>query len=145
MKKESDIGFTLMELMVVVVIIGIIAGFALPQYQKSVRKSHERDALVQLATLHAANAIYRAKEDEYLPAAANLAAINSGLNINIIANQKTYTYTRNSTITYTATAFWDDPNNSFDFRVQIENTAIDNNNPCCHSSTAGQCPTLPDC
>ncbi|WP_114325383.1 type IV pilin protein [Candidatus Colwellia aromaticivorans] len=41
--KKSN-GFTLMELMIVVAIIGIIASIALPSYQDSVRKSRRAEA-----------------------------------------------------------------------------------------------------
>ncbi|MBE9515469.1 MAG: prepilin-type N-terminal cleavage/methylation domain-containing protein [Proteobacteria bacterium] len=37
-------GFTLIELMIVVVIIGVIAAFAIPSYQDSIRKSKRADA-----------------------------------------------------------------------------------------------------
>ena len=58
-------GFTLMELMVVVIIIGVIAAFAIPNYSKSIQKAHERDMLVQLTSIHASNLLYRSYDGKY--------------------------------------------------------------------------------
>ena len=52
-------GFTLIELMVTIVIIGILVGVALPGYQNSVRKSHRSAAQAEM--LDIAN-----REQQYL-------------------------------------------------------------------------------
>jgi type IV pilus assembly protein PilE len=48
MKISNSKGFTLIELMIVVAIVGIISAIALPSYQSSVAKSRRAEALSQL-------------------------------------------------------------------------------------------------
>ena len=57
MKKLSKNGFTLIELMIVVAIVGILAGIAYPSYQESVLKSRRADA--KGALLNQANIMER--------------------------------------------------------------------------------------
>jgi prepilin-type N-terminal cleavage/methylation domain-containing protein len=75
MKRTRTDGFTLIELMIVVVIIGILAGIAYPSYQKyttQTRRSDAQIALTQAAALqekfysdcsHFAQVLYGKKED----------------------------------------------------------------------------------
>ncbi|MFC5078712.1 Fimbrial protein precursor [Vibrio thalassae] len=50
-KKINQKGFTLIELMIVVAVIGVLAAVALPQYQKYVGKSEAASALATLSGL----------------------------------------------------------------------------------------------
>ena len=49
--KHNKQAFTLIELLVVVLIIGILAAIALPQYEKAVEKSRVAEAMVNVSTI----------------------------------------------------------------------------------------------
>jgi type IV pilus assembly protein PilE len=67
---KQTLGFTLIELMITVAIVGIMAGIAYPSYQDSVRKSRRADAKAVLANL--SNAMERRyTEGTYIDQANN--------------------------------------------------------------------------
>lgn len=59
-------GWTLIEIMVVVVILGIITGFAITQYESAIAKAAMREHKLAFAKIHAANEVYKAKYGHYL-------------------------------------------------------------------------------
>ena len=140
-KRPRAPGFTLLELMVVVIIVGVIAAFAIPNYNKSMQKAHERDMLAQLTAVHAANLLFRSYDGNYWDTGGtdkNMAQINSALSINIISDSSTtYNYNSANGSSYTATADWDA------YTLQVTEAAIDTaNNPCCSTDN---CLSVPDC
>jgi prepilin-type N-terminal cleavage/methylation domain-containing protein len=58
-------GFTLVELAVVVVIIGVLAAFAVPRFMASVERSKAAEAFNYLASIQSAQERYHARQGTY--------------------------------------------------------------------------------
>lgn len=84
--------FTLLELILVVVLIGVMAGVGIPSYQKAIEKNEERVALAKLQAIVGGMKIYKAKHGSY-PAfdMPDLTSINQNLQLNIVPDKMTYT------------------------------------------------------
>ena len=61
----SKVAFTLIELLVVILIIGILAAIALPQYQVAVEKSRASSVLAVMKAIKQANQLYYLEHGEY--------------------------------------------------------------------------------
>ena len=70
-KIKKQLGFTLIELMVVVVILGILATLAVPRYNRFVAKSRQSEAKTNLGHIAMLEDAYRVEYEEYV----NLTAI----------------------------------------------------------------------
>lgn len=88
-------GFTLVELIIVVIIIGILATFAMPQYAKSKERSLDNEAKVNLVMIQAAENLYKIEVSSFYAATGGTAHadLNSHLNISLPPAGEKWNYT----------------------------------------------------
>jgi prepilin-type N-terminal cleavage/methylation domain-containing protein len=117
MKKQvsKKSGFTLIELMVVVIIVGILAAVAIPMMSANKRKSIGSEAVATLGTLNTANKLYKVATGNYANDVNTL--ITGGY---VQTDDLDGTYFDN--VDYTGSASWDNTNEKFVF-----NTAVTDN------------------
>ena len=66
MKTNMKKGFTLVEMMIVVAIIAVLAGVAIPQYTKYIKKAETVEAVGILKQIIDAEVIYKATNSDFL-------------------------------------------------------------------------------
>ena len=100
MKKQF--GFSLMELLIVVAIVGIIAAIAIPSYQSYLIRSNRSDAIHTMLAMQLAQEKYRMNNTSY----GTLAQVWSGVSVTegghynlAISNVSATTYTITATAT----------------------------------------------
>lgn len=69
-------GFTLIELMIAVAIVGILASVAFPSYMSQVRQSRRSDAIQALSTIQLAQERWRANNPTYASTIAALGIVS---------------------------------------------------------------------
>lgn len=79
-------GFTLLELIIVVVIVGILAAISLPKFGVTKERALDKEAKANLALIQAAEKIYRMEQGSYYPSSgstSSIADINTNLKVNL--------------------------------------------------------------
>ncbi|MBB2496763.1 type IV pilin protein [Aquipseudomonas ullengensis] len=84
-RNRQQAAFTLIEMMVTVIILGILVSIALPSYQKYVLKAHRADAIALLNETAAREERYYAQNNSYVTSdgeMSNLGLRNNGASDN---------------------------------------------------------------
>ena len=93
--------FTLVELLVVILIIGILAGIALPAFLNQRAKAQDTEAKTALRTAVTAIAVYHMETQSFAATAAQLQAIEPSLldtnNLQVAGTATTYVISEDST------------------------------------------------
>ena len=76
---KSEKGFTLIELMIVVAIIGILAAIAIPNFLSYQKKAKTSEAKTSLGSIRTVEEAYAADHDTYLACAQHPAAVPAGI------------------------------------------------------------------
>lgn len=78
--RENQKGFSLIELMMVVVIIGVLAGVGIPQYQKFQMKAKQSEVKTLLSSMYTSQKAFFAEWNQYY---ADFNAVGYGLDGNL--------------------------------------------------------------
>lgn len=72
MRKQTERGFSLIELLIVVAIIGILAAIGIPMLMNAMDRSRQRRSMADMRSIAIANGTYNIDQQDYAP---NLAAL----------------------------------------------------------------------
>lgn len=110
--KNYQKGFTLVEMLVVVLIIGILAAIAVPQYQKFVAKANLAQIISLVKSLKQAEEVYFLSHGKYATDLSNLDVLVNDPDISCIASKSgtNYNYVMCGNNKFVLLAYIDQPN-----------------------------------
>ncbi len=108
-RRYGKKGYTLIELFVVVVIIGVIAALAIPRFMQSTAKTKQGEAQLILKQVYEMQRAYRQEMDTYYPSDGSTIVVQPGgnfgrLDVEVMSSAR-YSYSMTATRTsFVATA-----------------------------------------
>lgn len=87
--------FTLLELLVVLIIVGILAGLAIPNYTKTSERAKDREAQTALSLIQAGERMYQLRAGDFI-SCADTNAVNTNLKLSLTSQAWNYSITATS-------------------------------------------------
>ncbi len=106
-KRQYLKAFTLTELLIVVIVIGIIVSLSVPSYINTREKALDKEAIMALKLIRGANKQYYVRGNRFYPIAGtvnSLPTINSNLSTDITTTNWAISITCSGAAAYSATA-----------------------------------------
>jgi len=120
-KKKKEKGFTLIELMIVVAIIGILAAIAIPNFLRYQAKAKQSEAKTNLGGIYVSEITYKSENDTFTGTVTDLDWAASG------STRYAYTVPGANITTFTALAISNIDTDTYQDRWTINDTKILNN------------------
>ena len=104
-RRYGKKGYTLIELFVLVVIIGVIAALAIPRFMQSTAKTKQGEAQLILKQVYEMQRAYRQEKDTYYPSDGSTIVVQPGGNFGMLDVEVMSSARYSYSITATRTSF----------------------------------------
>lgn len=95
-RRRNQSGFTLVELLIVVIILGILAAVVIPQFNTAAAESKESALASNLATIRQAIELYKVQHNDAFPGATIVTQLTTATDVTGAAGTKYGPYIRNN-------------------------------------------------
>ena len=94
-RRRNQSGFTLVELLIVVIILGILAAVVIPQFNTAAAESKESALASNLATIRQAIELYKVQHNDAFPGSTMVVQLTTGTKADGTSGTKYGPYIRN--------------------------------------------------
>ena len=110
-ERTANKGFTIIELMVALIIIGVLVSLAIPGFSRTKERAFDKEAQIELNLIAAGEKMYRAKIGSYYPSSGTVdkSDIEDNLQLDLSSSSWEYNITGLGGTNYNATAVRNGP------------------------------------